>query len=77
MVTGSSLSELESRLASTGTADLWAPFAAQLRAEWRLYADDPDGELAREALDLIDQALLGYSTPNGLRTTCTDRTKAW
>jgi len=57
------LSELESRLASTGTADLWAPFAAQLRAEWRLYADDLDGELAREALDLIDQALLGYSTP--------------
>jgi len=59
------LSELELRLASTRPADLWAPFAAQLRAEWRLQADDPDGELAREALNLIDQALLAYATPKG------------
>jgi spermidine synthase len=57
------LTELESTLASTGPADLWAPFAAQLRAEWRLHADDADGQLAREALDLIDQALLAYATP--------------
>jgi spermidine synthase len=60
---GQSLSELETKLASTGPADLWAPFAAQLRAEWRLNAEDPDRELAREALDLIDQALLAYATP--------------
>ena len=51
------------KLASARPVDLWAPFAARLRAEWRLNADDPDGALAREALDLIDQALLGYATP--------------
>jgi spermidine synthase len=57
------LSKLESQLASAGPTDLWTPFAARLRAEWRLNAEDPDGALAGEALDLIDQALLGYATP--------------
>ena len=56
------LSELEPRLQQTSTNDLWAPYAAQLRAEWRLNAADSDGELAREALNLIDQSLLIYPT---------------
>jgi spermidine synthase len=58
------LSELESRLASSGPVDLWAPFAARLRAEWRLHLDEPGGDLVHEALDLADQALLGYATPS-------------
>ncbi len=52
------LVEFEQRLNATQMSDLWAPYTAQLRAEWRLRADDPGGKLAREALALIDQALV-------------------
>lgn len=56
---------LEQRLGQTRMSDLWAPYAAALRAEWRLQADDPDGRLAREALDFIDGALATHATLNG------------
>jgi len=49
------LAGLEHELQATEIRDLWASQALQLRAAWRLQADDPNQILAREALVLIDR----------------------
>jgi len=56
------LFELERLLRLTRASDLWAPQASRLRAEWRLRADDPDGAFGREALALIDTAVVSNPT---------------
>ena len=53
----STLSILDAQLDETRRSDLWAPQAAQMRAEWRLRARDPDGRLAREALREINRSV--------------------
>ena len=53
----STLSILDAQLDETRRSDLWAPQAAQMRAEWRLRTRDPDGRLAREALREINRFL--------------------
>ena len=53
----STLSVLDAQLDETRRSDLWAPQAAQMRAEWRLRARDPDGRLAREALREINRSV--------------------
>jgi hypothetical protein len=55
----------ENRLRNTRMSDLWAPYVAQLRAEWRLRADDSDGRLAREALHFVDQSVATQATLDG------------
>lgn len=52
------LYELESRLASVTTNSLWRPHALQLRATWRSQADDPQQTFRRQALELIDRAVV-------------------
>ena len=58
----STLSILDAQLSETRRSDLWAPQAAQMRAEWRLRARDPDGRLAREALREINRSLATEGT---------------
>ena len=60
---------LDAQLEESRRSDLWAPQAAQLRAEWRLRAEDPDGVLARQAMQEINRsaAAAGSSAKYALR----------
>jgi spermidine synthase len=66
------LAELETRLSETKSSDLWVPYAARLRAEWRLQVDDADGVLAQEALLLLDSV----SATSGTRSIYSQRARA-
>ncbi len=57
------LAALEPRLLETDKSDLWVSHATWLRVAWRLHGDDPDGQKAREALALVDQALINAPIP--------------
>ncbi|MEQ9563961.1 MAG: hypothetical protein RLN69_15680, partial [Woeseiaceae bacterium] len=58
----SKIAELDLRLKDIKTSDLWSPYAAQLRAEWRLSANDPSGRLGLEALNILDSVLATQPT---------------
>ena len=53
-----SLAALDEALAESAVTDIWYPEAAQLRAEWRLNTTDNREQLAAEALQIIEDALI-------------------
>jgi len=62
------LHSLDSALADLPLTNLWAPFIAQVRAEWRVALDTSNGEHCREALIIVDQSLIVHPTVGGLFT---------
>ena len=52
------LYEIENRLASVPANSLWRTYALYLRAVWRSQANDAENQLRRQALELVDRALV-------------------
>jgi len=60
-----SIAALDAQLAAIPHTALWTPYAAQLRAAWRLRADASSQVRANEALTLLDEVLASWPTLDG------------
>lgn len=60
------LASLDSQLAEVKTTDIWYLDTVKLRADWRIKATGPDQQpkMAREATQLIDNAIAIYQDPD-------------